>query len=86
MIIEQEETKKLPKGKLVIPIVYGSISACTGKRGNDYFYKWMIFLKAAKNHELDHIIENVKFYLHESFEDTLRSKLKSKDSDSLSCG
>lgn len=32
---------------LVIPIEYGTASICSGKRGDKYFYKWIVYLKQA---------------------------------------
>ena len=57
---------------IVIPIEYGTASLCSGKRGDKYFYKWMVFLKHAHNKDLSHIIDSVSFVLHESFFNSLR--------------
>jgi hypothetical protein len=62
---------------LVIPIYYGTISICLGKKGDTYHYKWIAFVKSPDNIDLSFILENVKFILHETFDDTVRGKIKS---------
>ena len=60
-----------------IPLVFGTISQSTGKRGDLFYYKWLAFVKSPYNHDLSCIIDNVKFILHETYENSVRSKFKS---------
>ena len=61
---------------LVIPIEYGTASICSTKRGEKYYYKWIVFLKHANNKDLSHIVESVSFVLHESFLNSMREEQK----------
>jgi len=58
---------------LVIPIYYGTTSICLGKKGDTYNYKWIAFVRSPDNIDLSFIVESVKFILHETFEETVRS-------------
>lgn len=60
-----------------IPIVFGTISQSTGKRGDLFYYKWLAYVKSPYNYDLSYIIDNVKFILHETYDNSVRSKLKS---------
>ena len=62
------------KNIIKIPIYYGTVSQCKGKHGDTYYYKWIAFVKSANNYNLDFVIENVKFILHETFTNTIRVK------------
>lgn len=57
---------------LTIPINYGTVSACSGKKGESYLYKWLVYLRHLDNLDLSFIIDSVTFVLHESFTNTLR--------------
>ena len=80
-------TEKLVENPLLIkiPILFGTISQGMGKRGDYFFYKWIAFLKSYNNTDLSPIIDSVRFILHETYKNSIRSKLNRLSSASLLC-
>ena len=52
---------------LKIPIMYGTISTSRRKTGEGYDFNWIAFMKHPDNINLNFIIDNVRFVLHETF-------------------
>ncbi|KAI9108067.1 hypothetical protein K1719_020940 [Acacia pycnantha] len=63
--------KKLKDVEISVPIVYGNIAFCLGKKASEYqSHKWNVYVHGATNEDLGVVI--IVFQLHSSFNNPTR--------------
>jgi YEATS domain-containing protein 4 len=64
---------RLEKTTACLPIVYGSVAFCLGKKADENStHQWTLYLRGNTNEDLSHCIQKVIFQLHPSFAQPVR--------------